>query len=42
MLSAKDALNPIIWRRRGFTVQALPEHETLSTNPLTDALADHG
>ena len=42
MISAKDAMNQHTWRRRGFTVQALPECETLTWNPIMNALADHG
>src|SRR5580704_2407688 len=30
-LSAKDAMNPITWRRLGFTVCSLPECEPVST-----------
>jgi len=38
-----DVLNPCAARRRGFTVSRLPNvTDTLSVNPFTLALADHG
>jgi hypothetical protein len=37
----KDALSPLAQRRRGFTVSTLPQFETLSGNPLMDALTDN-
>jgi hypothetical protein len=38
---SKDALSPLAQRRRGFSVSTLPEYETLSSNPLMDALVDN-
>ena len=37
----KDVLSPLGQRRPGFVVGKLPDHETLSVNPLSDALADN-
>ena len=42
MIRSKDALNEIAWRRFGFTVSPLPDFSTLSSNPFSEALADHG
>jgi hypothetical protein len=38
---ANDALSPLAQRRRHFAVVKLPQFETLSDNPLTEALADN-
>jgi hypothetical protein len=38
---AKDVLSPLAQRRHGFAVGKLPDHETLSENPLCDALAEN-
>jgi hypothetical protein len=37
----KDVLSPLAQARHGFVVCKLPEWETLSTNPLVDALTDN-
>jgi hypothetical protein len=37
----KDVLSPVAQRRRGFAVKSLPNHSTLSTSPLMDALRDN-
>ena len=37
--NGKDVLSPLAQRRHRFTVGKLPDHETLSDNPLCDALA---
>ncbi len=34
-------LSPLAQRRRGFSVQSLPDYSTLSGNPLEEALADN-
>ena len=36
-----DVLSPLAQRRQHFTVASLPEYETVSNNPLSDALADN-
>jgi hypothetical protein len=41
-LSARDALSTVAQQRHGFTVSRLPDYETLSVNPFTEALAEHG
>jgi hypothetical protein len=38
---SKDVLSPLAQAQHGFAVGKLPEWESLSTNPLTDALADN-
>jgi hypothetical protein len=37
----KDVLSPLAQRHHGFAVGKLPDQETLSENPLCDALADN-
>jgi hypothetical protein len=39
--ASKDVLSPLAQTRHGFVVGKLPDWETLSTNPLIDALADN-
>lgn len=41
MISAKDVLNEMTQARKGFYVGKLVEQETLSDNPITDALIDN-
>lgn len=41
MISAHDVLNEINQCRKGFAVGKLSDYETLSDNPLTDALIDN-
>jgi hypothetical protein len=38
---AKDVLSPLAQRRHDFAVEKLIEYETLTPNPLTDALIDN-
>jgi hypothetical protein len=38
---AKDVMNPLTQQRHGFVVEKLPDHSTLTANPLTDALCDN-
>ena len=38
MERAKDAMNPRTQRRHGFTVEPLPIHASVGSNPLSDAL----
>lgn len=38
---AKDVMNELTQRRRGFVVGKLPDFATLSDNPLAEALADN-
>jgi hypothetical protein len=38
---SKDVLSPLAQQRHHFTVRRLPDFETLSDNPLTEALADN-
>ena len=37
----KDVLSPLGQRRHGFSVSTLPDYETLTSNPLMDALVDN-
>jgi hypothetical protein len=37
----KDVLSPLAQSRRGFVVSKLPDFDTLSVNPLMEALADN-
>jgi hypothetical protein len=41
MERAKDVMNPRTQQRHGFAVEKLPDQSTLSSNPLTEALADN-
>ena len=41
MEKAKDVMNPRTQRRHGFTVEKLPDVSMLTTNPLSEALADN-
>lgn len=41
MEKAKDVLSPRAQVRHGFTVSKLPDHSTLETNPLSEALQDN-
>jgi hypothetical protein len=38
---AKEVLSSLAQARHGFVVEKLPDCETLSTNPLTEALVDN-
>lgn len=38
---AKDVMSAVAQQRHGFAVGKLPEHSTLSTNPLNEALIDN-
>ncbi len=38
---SKDVLSPLAQQRHHFTVRRLPDFETLSDNPLTEALTDN-
>ena len=39
--AGKDCLSPTAQARHGFAVGRLPDCETLSSNPLSEALADN-
>lgn len=41
MEKGKDVLSPRAQMRHGFTVSKLPDHSTLETNPLNEALQDN-
>ncbi|MBL8794857.1 MAG: hypothetical protein JNM56_13190 [Planctomycetia bacterium] len=40
-LKSKDAMNELTQQKRSFVVGKLPDHATLSTNPLAEALQDN-
>lgn len=40
-IKAKDVMNEQTQQRRGFVVGKLPDHSTLNTNPLMEALVDN-